>query len=87
MYAVRSATGTFFTDRCWQLAENCQFFPVSSHEILLFTFTFIFIFIYISFFYNFLIIQNDNHLVTDETDDDRDGSDSVSEGRPVRDFE
>ena len=37
-------------------------------------------------FYNFLIILNENHLVTDETDD-RDGSDSVREGRPVRDFE
>ena len=39
-----------------------------------------------SFFYNFLIILNENHPVTDETDD-RDGSDSVSGGRPVRDFE
>ena len=38
------------------------------------------------FFYNFLIILNENHLVTDETDDE-DGSDSVSEGWPVRDFE
>ena len=38
------------------------------------------------FFNNFLIIVNENHLVTDETDD-RDGSDSASEGRHVRDFE
>ena len=39
-------------------------------------------------FYNSLIIPNDNHPATDETDDDdRDGSDSVSEARPVRDFE
>ena len=30
------------------------------------------------FFYNFRIILNENHPVTD----DRDGSDSVSEGRP-----
>ena len=37
-------------------------------------------------FYNFLIILSKNHLVTDETDN-QDGSDSVSEGRPVRDFE
>ena len=36
-------------------------------------------------FNNFPIILNENHLVTDETDD-RDGGDSVSEGRPVRDF-
>ena len=38
------------------------------------------------FFYNFLIILNKNHLVTDETDA-QDGSDSVSEDRPVRDLE
>ena len=31
-------------------------------------------------FYDFLIILNKNHLVTDETDY-QDGSDSVSEGR------
>ena len=37
-------------------------------------------------FYYFLIILSKSHLVTDETDD-QDGSDSVSEGRPVRDFE
>ena len=37
--AVRSATENLFSDRCLQLAENCQF-PVSSHDILLFTFTF-----------------------------------------------
>ena len=38
------------------------------------------------FIYNFLIILNKDHLVTDGTDD-RDVSDSVSEGQPVRDFE
>ena len=39
------------------------------------------------FFHNFLVILNENHLVTDEIDD-RDGSDSVSsEGQSVRDFE
>ena len=37
-------------------------------------------------FFNFLIILNKNHLVTDETDD-QDGIDSASEGRPVNDFE
>ena len=37
-------------------------------------------------FYNFLIILSKNHLGTDETDD-KDGSDSVCEGRTVRDFE
>ena len=37
-------------------------------------------------FYNFLIIVNKNHLVTDETFD-QDGSDSVIEGRPVRNSE
>ena len=37
-------------------------------------------------FCNFLIILSKNHLVTDETDD-QDGSDSVSEGRSVRDFQ
>ena len=37
-------------------------------------------------FYNFLIIPSKNHLVPDETDD-QDGSDSVNESRPVRDFE
>ena len=30
-------------------------------------------------FYNFLIILSKNHLITD----DQDGSDSISEGRPV----
>ena len=37
-------------------------------------------------FYNFLIILSKSHLVTDEMDD-QEGSDSVSEGRPVKDFE
>ena len=32
------------------------------------------------------MILSENHLVTDETGD-QDGSDSVSEGQPVRDFE
>ena len=36
-------------------------------------------------FYNFLIILNKTHLVTDEADD-QDGNDSVIEGRPVRNF-
>ena len=37
-------------------------------------------------FYDFLIILSKNHPANDETDD-QDGSDSVSEGRYVRDFE
>ena len=36
--------------------------------------------------YDFLIIINKNHLITDENDN-QDGSDSVSEGWPVKDFE
>ena len=36
-------------------------------------------------FYNFLIILNKNHLVSNETDD-QDGSDSVNEGWHVRDL-
>ena len=37
-------------------------------------------------FYNFLVIPNKNHLVTNETDY-QDGSDSDSESRPIRTFE
>ena len=33
-------------------------------------------------FYNFLIILNKNHFVTDEADD-QDGGKSVSDGKPV----
>ena len=36
--------------------------------------------------YDFLIIINKNHLTTDENDN-QDGSDSVSEGWLVKDFE